>query len=124
MDRCITEASRPKRQLAFTALATCSFFAASHAAPAATPSPDEIARSAARIEADVRDVVPIGIEHSTLETVALRAVADAGLTLTPDPLLDGSDWLAITQSTRWAAAQISLRCRSSRYCRRSRPARR
>jgi hypothetical protein len=86
MDRCITEASRPKRQLAFTALATCSFFAASHAAPAATPSPDEIARSAARIEADVRDVVPIGIEHSTLETVALRAVADAGLTLTPDPL--------------------------------------
>lgn len=34
---------------------------------------------------DVSDVVPIGIEHSTLETVAQRAVAEAGLTLTPDP---------------------------------------
>jgi hypothetical protein len=35
---------------------------------------------------DVSDVVPIGIEHSTLEAVAQRAVAQAGLTLTPDPL--------------------------------------
>ncbi len=35
---------------------------------------------------EVSDVVPIGIEHSTLETVARRAVAGAGLTLTPDPL--------------------------------------
>jgi hypothetical protein len=35
--------------------------------------------------ADVTDVIPIGIEHSTLEAVAQRAVADAGLTLTPDP---------------------------------------
>jgi len=35
---------------------------------------------------DVSDVVPIGIEHSTLQTVAQRAVAEAGLALTPDPL--------------------------------------
>jgi Zn-dependent M28 family amino/carboxypeptidase len=35
---------------------------------------------------EVRDVVPIGIEHSTLEAVARRAVAGAGLMLTPDPL--------------------------------------
>ena len=35
---------------------------------------------------DVSDAVPIGIEHSTLDTVARRAVAEAGLTLTPDPL--------------------------------------
>jgi len=34
---------------------------------------------------DVTDVIPIGIEHSTLETVARRAVEEAGLTLTPDP---------------------------------------
>ena len=35
---------------------------------------------------DVIDAIPIGIEHSTLESVAKRAVAEAGLTLTPDPL--------------------------------------
>jgi Zn-dependent M28 family amino/carboxypeptidase len=35
---------------------------------------------------EVSDVVPVGIEHSTLEAVAQRAVAEAGLTLTPDPL--------------------------------------
>lgn len=34
---------------------------------------------------EVTDVIPIGIEHSTLEAVARRAVAEAGLTLTPDP---------------------------------------
>ena len=37
---------------------------------------------------DVSDVIPIGIEHSTLEAVARRAVAEAGLTLTPDPFPD------------------------------------
>ena len=37
---------------------------------------------------DVSDVIPIGIEHSTLEAVARHAVADAGLTLTPDPFPD------------------------------------
>lgn len=36
--------------------------------------------------ADVTDVIPTGIEHSTLEAVARKAVAQAGLTLTPDPL--------------------------------------
>lgn len=35
---------------------------------------------------DVSDAVPIGIEHSTLEGVARRAVTEVGLTLTPDPL--------------------------------------
>ena len=35
--------------------------------------------------ADVTDVIPIGIEHSTLEAVARRAVVEAGLSLTPDP---------------------------------------
>jgi Zn-dependent M28 family amino/carboxypeptidase len=34
---------------------------------------------------DVSDVIPIGIEHSTLDVVAQRAVAEAGLVLTPDP---------------------------------------
>jgi Zn-dependent M28 family amino/carboxypeptidase len=34
---------------------------------------------------DVNDVIPIGIEHSTLDVVAQRAVAEAGLVLTPDP---------------------------------------
>ena len=37
---------------------------------------------------DVRDVIPIGIEHSTLEAVAQRAVAEAGLQMTPDPFAD------------------------------------
>ncbi len=37
---------------------------------------------------DVSDVIPIGIEHSTLEAVARHAVAEAGLTLTPDPFPD------------------------------------
>jgi len=35
--------------------------------------------------ADVTDVVPFGIEHSTLDEVVASAVAEAGLTLTPDP---------------------------------------
>jgi Zn-dependent M28 family amino/carboxypeptidase len=34
---------------------------------------------------DVTDVIPVGIEHSSLESVAVRAVTEAGLTLTPDP---------------------------------------
>jgi len=36
--------------------------------------------------ADATDVVPIGIEHSSLDEVVARAVAEAGLTLTPDPI--------------------------------------
>jgi Zn-dependent M28 family amino/carboxypeptidase len=35
---------------------------------------------------EVLDVVPTGIEHSTLDAVARRAIARAGLGLTPDPL--------------------------------------
>jgi hypothetical protein len=55
MDQVIAVASRSKRLIGFTAIATCGFLAAIHSAPAtAAPSPDEIARSAARIEADVR----------------------------------------------------------------------
>jgi hypothetical protein len=37
---------------------------------------------------DASDVVAIGIEHSTLQAVADRAVAEAGLTITPDPFAD------------------------------------
>jgi Zn-dependent M28 family amino/carboxypeptidase len=37
---------------------------------------------------DANDVVAIGIEHSTLQAVADRAVAEAGLTITPDPFAD------------------------------------
>jgi hypothetical protein len=36
--------------------------------------------------AEVTDVIPIGIEHSTLEAVAKQAVTAAGLTLSRDPL--------------------------------------
>jgi Peptidase family M28 len=38
--------------------------------------------------APVTDVIPYGIEHSTLDTVAKAAVEAAGLTLTPDPFPD------------------------------------
>jgi Zn-dependent M28 family amino/carboxypeptidase len=34
---------------------------------------------------DVSDIIPIGIEHSTLGAVAAQAVEEAGLVLTPDP---------------------------------------
>jgi len=37
---------------------------------------------------DVTDVIPIGIEHSTLGAVTERAVVQAGVTLTPDPAPD------------------------------------
>jgi Zn-dependent M28 family amino/carboxypeptidase len=37
---------------------------------------------------DAYDVLAIGIEHSTLQAVADRAVAEAGLTITPDPFAD------------------------------------
>jgi hypothetical protein len=37
---------------------------------------------------DASDVVAIGIEHSTLQAVAERAVAEAGLTMTQDPFAD------------------------------------
>jgi Zn-dependent M28 family amino/carboxypeptidase len=36
----------------------------------------------------VTDAIPVGIEHSTLEPTVRRAVADAGMTLTPDPMPD------------------------------------
>ncbi len=34
---------------------------------------------------ETSDVIPIGIEHSSLDALARRAVTEAGLTLTPDP---------------------------------------
>jgi len=37
---------------------------------------------------DASDVVAIGIEHSTLQSVAERAVEEAGLAMTPDPFAD------------------------------------
>jgi len=55
MDRSITVVRRPKRPFGFTVLATCGFLTATHCdAAVAGPSPDVIARSSARIEADVR----------------------------------------------------------------------
>lgn len=36
--------------------------------------------------APVSDAIPYGLEHSTLDSVARRAVTAAGLTLTPDPM--------------------------------------
>ena len=36
--------------------------------------------------AEVTDLIPVGIEHSTLGAVTERAVRLAGLTLTPDPM--------------------------------------
>ena len=36
--------------------------------------------------AEVTDLIPVGIEHSTLEPIARDAVSAAGLTLTPDPV--------------------------------------
>jgi hypothetical protein len=55
MGRSITPVRRHERHFGFTALAICGFLAASPSGVAATaPSPDEIARSSARIEADVR----------------------------------------------------------------------
>ena len=38
--------------------------------------------------AEVSDLIPIGIEHSTLEPIARDAVAAAGLSSTPDPMPD------------------------------------
>ena len=40
------------------------------------------------VRAEVTDVIPIGIEHSTLDSVAREAVQMAGFVLTPNPTPD------------------------------------
>jgi hypothetical protein len=40
------------------------------------------------VRGEVTDVIPVGIEHSTLDAVAREAVRMAGFTLTPDPMPD------------------------------------
>ena len=82
---------RPKRSSLFIALTAeekgllgAFHFAAQPTVPAASLVAN-VNMDMPLLLADVTDVIPIGIEHSTLEAVAQRAVADAGLTLTPDP---------------------------------------
>jgi Zn-dependent M28 family amino/carboxypeptidase len=83
--------ARPKRSSLFVALTAeekgllgAFHFAAQPTVPAASLVAN-VNMDMPLLLADVTDVIPIGIEHSTLEAVAQRAVADAGLTLTPDP---------------------------------------
>jgi Zn-dependent M28 family amino/carboxypeptidase len=82
---------RPKRSSLFIALTAeekgllgAFHFAAQPTVPAASLVAN-VNMDMPLLLADVTDVIPIGIEHSTLEAVAQRAVADVGLTLTPDP---------------------------------------
>jgi Zn-dependent M28 family amino/carboxypeptidase len=82
---------RPKRSSLFVALTAeekgllgAFHFAAQPTVPAASLVAN-VNMDMPLLLADVTDVIPIGIEHSTLEAVAQRAVADAALTLTPDP---------------------------------------
>ena len=82
---------RPKRSSLFIALTAeekgllgAFHFAAEPTVPAASLVAN-VNMDMPLLLADVTDVIPVGIEHSTLEAVAQRAVADAGLTLTPDP---------------------------------------
>lgn len=83
--------SRPRRSMLFVALTAeeKGLLGAFHFAAQPTVPPDAMVANVNMdmplLLADVTDVIPIGIEHSTLEDVARRAVAEAGLTLTPDP---------------------------------------
>jgi len=83
--------ARPKRSSLFIALTAeekgllgAFHFAAQPTVPAASLVAN-INLDMPLLLAEVGDVIPIGIEHSTLEAVARHAVAEAGLTLTPDP---------------------------------------
>jgi Zn-dependent M28 family amino/carboxypeptidase len=85
------EPAPPKRSALFIALTAeekgllgAFHFAANPTVPADTLVAN-VNMDMPRLVADVTDVIPIGIEHSTLETLARRAVEEAGLTLTPDP---------------------------------------
>jgi Zn-dependent M28 family amino/carboxypeptidase len=86
--------ARPKRSMLFIALTAeekgllgAFHFAAQPTVPAGSLVAN-VNMDMPLLLADVSDVIPIGIEHSTLESVARRAVAEAGLTLTPDPFPD------------------------------------
>jgi hypothetical protein len=82
----------PKRSMLFLALTAeeKGLLGAYHFASQPTVPPESLVANVNMdmplLIGDVADVVPIGIEHSTLEAVARRAAAEAGLTLTPDPL--------------------------------------
>lgn len=86
--------ARPKRSMLFIALTAeeKGLLGAFHFAAQPTVPADSLVANVNMdmplLIADVSDVIPIGIEHSTLESVARRAVAEAGLTLTPDPFPD------------------------------------
>jgi hypothetical protein len=81
---------RPRRSILFLALTAeeKGLLGAFHFAAAPTVPPASLVANVnldmPLLLADVTDVVPIGIEHSTLEQVVTRAVAEAGLTLTPE----------------------------------------
>jgi len=85
---------RPKRSMLFVALTAeeKGLLGAFHFVAQPTVPGDSIVANVnldmPLLLADVRDVIPIGIEHSTLEVVAQRAVAEAGLQMTPDPFAD------------------------------------
>jgi hypothetical protein len=86
-----TAPARPKRSSLFIALTAeekgllgAFHFAAQPTVPAASLVAN-VNMDMPLLRADTTDVIPIGIEHSTLEAVVRRAVAEAGLTLTPDP---------------------------------------
>jgi hypothetical protein len=82
----------PKRSMLFLALTAeeKGLLGAYHFASQPTVPPESLVANMNMdmplLIGDVIDVVPIGIEHSTLDAVARRAVAGAGLMLTPDPL--------------------------------------
>lgn len=87
----VSAPARPKRSMLFVALTAeekgllgAFHFAARPTVPAGSLVAN-VNMDMPLLVADVTDVIPIGIEHSTLEAVARRAVQQAGLTLTPDP---------------------------------------
>jgi Zn-dependent M28 family amino/carboxypeptidase len=85
---------RPKRSMLFLALTAEEkglLGAFQFAAEPTVPRPSLVATINMDMPlplSDASDVVAIGIEHSTLQSVAERAVAEAGLAMTPDPFAD------------------------------------
>jgi hypothetical protein len=90
--RLLADSDRPlKRSFVFVALTAeeKGLLGAYHFADQPTVEKDSIVANVNMdmpvIIGDVTDVIPIGIEHSTLGDVTERAVVNAGVTLTPDP---------------------------------------
>lgn len=85
---------RPKRSMLFLALTAEEkglLGAFQFAAEPTVPRPSLVATINMDMPlplSDASDVVAIGIEHSTLQSVAERAVAEAGLAMTRDPFAD------------------------------------